>query len=188
MLAALAAMHHSELPSSLISQLGSGYTLAFYNYAASSPDELVVASVDDDGAVVGGGFVSYSPMNLPRRMISHTPLFGALLRKPLLAARLVMGQMSSVAGQHGDNHEDDPELIALFVKNGQRRRGIGGKILAHCESVLRSRSRDRYFIRTTEAPDNRAIAFYARAGFETVRSATIHGEAFRFMAKRLEQV
>lgn len=120
-------------------------------------------------------------------MILQTPLVGALLRSPRLAMQLAMDQMRGLSVP--DSAPDhDPELIALFVRNGERSRGIGSKILAHVESVLRSENRTRYFIRTTEAPDNRAIPFYMRAGFETVRSVTINGEAFRFMAKRLEQV
>ena len=183
-LAAVAGMHHSELPLSLISKLGLQYTLAFYNYAASSPHELVMAAVDDEGTVAGGGFVSFSPQDLPRRMVLRTPLVSALLCRPRLAAQLAMDQVRGLV-RNGDDPETDPELIALFVRNGDRSRGIGAKALAHIESVLRTQNRTRYFIRTTEAPDNRAIAFYMRAGFETVRSVTIHGEAFRFMAKRL---
>jgi GNAT superfamily N-acetyltransferase len=184
-LATVAAMHCSELPQSLISKLGKDYALAFYTFAASSPVEFVLAAIDEDGAVSGGGFVSLSPRDLQRRMISHTPLFGALLRKPILATRLLAGELLSLATRKDFNTGSDPELIAVFVGSGRRSRGIGLKILSHAESALRFRNCTRYFIRTTDTPDNRAIAFYERAGFKTVQSLSIHGEPFRFMAKQL---
>ncbi len=67
-LQALADMHRAMLPSSLISKLGQHYSTVLYRFGVSSPQEKVVAIMRDDGALIGGTFLSFNPANLSRRL------------------------------------------------------------------------------------------------------------------------
>lgn len=184
-LAAVAQMHRSELPGSLISRLGHAYTAAFYDFAATSVLEFVVAQTGGEGAVLGGGFVSFSPADLTRRMIMNTPLLRALIVRPEMAARLAWREIQSSGRSLDTNPQNDPELIALFVRRDCRSRGIGALLLRNIEQVLRNQNRTRYLIRTLDRTDNRAVKFYESAGFVTIDSVLLHGERFRMMAKQI---
>ena len=184
-LAAVAQLHRAELPGSLISRMGHAYSAAFYDFAATSALEFVVAQTGDGGIVLGGGFVSFSPADLTRRMMAKTPLVRALVVRPGMAASLVWREIQSCGRSPDTNPKNDPELIALFVRRDCRSRGIGALLLRDIEEVLRGQNKSRYLIRTLDRPDNRAVKFYESAGFATLSSVVLHGERFRIMAKQI---
>ena len=184
-LAAVARMHWTELPGSLISKLGRRYTAAFYGFVATSALEFVFARTDDEGTVLGGGFVSLSPAGLTSRIVRNTPLLRALVARPGVCARLMWGNIRSHGRTPDMNPENDPELVALFVRPDRRSHGIGALLLLDIEQVLRSQNRKRYVLRTVDRTENRAIKFYESAGFVTLTRESLHGENFRFMAKEL---
>jgi len=184
-LAALAAMHRAILPSSLISKLGQSYANAFYRFGAASREERVIAVLRDDGALAGGAFLSLSPASLTRRMALKTPLIGALVRKPFLAAHVAAHELKSLARHDEFNIENDPELVAVFVQVDQQGLGMGRALLRTVETTLREHRRLQYLIRTEDSSKNRAIGFYGREGFETRCTVNIRGQPFRIMMKSL---
>lgn len=182
-LADVAQMHRTELPDSLISRLGQAYTGAFYKFAAWSDFEFVFARTDDRGGILGGGFVSLSPADLTRRMAMDTPLFRTLVVRPSLATSLMWQAIQSTGRTQNANPQNDPELVALFVRRDLRSRGIGALLVRDIEQVLRDQNRKRYLIRTMDRTENRGVNFYESVGFVTVSSVSMHGERFRVMAK-----
>lgn len=115
----------------------------------------------------------------------NTPLLRALIVRPEMAARLAWREIQSSGRSLDTNPQNDPELIALFVRRDCRSRGIGALLLRNIEQVLRNQNRTRYLIRTLDRTDNRAVKFYESAGFVTIDSVLLHGERFRMMAKQI---
>jgi len=168
-------MHCSCLPSSLVSRLGLSYAETVYRYCTKSKLEVVFAASLQD-TVVGGAWLSLEPSSLSRRLLLRTTLVPALLAHPRLALEWI-GQRYRDAQSRESNRTATgyPEVIAIFVDAGHRGRGVGAQLLLEIEGFLRKRHVAHYVLRTHDSPENRAVAFYEREGFEEFGRHQKHG-------------
>jgi len=98
------------------------------------------------------------------------------------AGGAALGAVGLVAYDWDDRPERTPWVAGLIVRPDRRGRGIGGLLLARLEAGARSRGAARAWVAT----GGRAIAFYARCGWEVI--ATVPGDAgdpVTILAKRL---
>lgn len=185
-LAAAASLHHEALPGSIITQLGSSYTQAFYRFARSSRDEAIFIARSDVEGVLGAAVLSMDPKSLSRRLLFKTPLLFHLASRPLLAIDVACGLFSAAGLPH--DRERLPELVAIFSAESCRSRGVGKRLLDAIETYLASRRKSRYVVRTDDDPANRAIAFYRREGFQFAQKFSAHGHRFQLMIKQIDPV
>ena len=178
-----AALHCRLLPGSAIARFGQGFARSFYRYANRSPAESVFAAIDS-GAIIAAALVSYRPHDLQSRMLIHTSLFAAMATHPIAAAQIMRERL--FVRTEGDIDPTLPEVIAIFTEAGRQGQGIGARLLRAVEAELSTRGLRQYCVRTEDAPDNRAIAFYDKQGFSVVgRTRTPQG-GFRVMVRRID--
>ena len=181
----LAELQCRYLPTSLVSRFGPGYARAFFRFVAASEEETLLAE-RADGVIVGACVLSWSPATLSRRLLLRTPLLAWLpLRVRHLPWRGVVRGLLGPAGEESVAVGGAPEIVLIFVDAAGRSRGIGTRLLARCESILRERGMDRYVVRTDTADDAPAVRFYRRNGFLDSGYFRQHGSAFRLMSKHL---
>lgn len=182
----LAAMHAACLPHSVLSLLGGEFLGAFYRFAARGPVETVLAARDGDEAVAGA-LVSRRPATLNRRALFATPLAWAVLRHLHRAPvrQAVFGNARIAWDDPAWATEPEPELLEFFCRADRRGRGFGGALVAHVDRLLAAEGIGRYFVRTTDAPDNRALKFYRGHGFVPVGRIDANGVRFALLMKTL---
>lgn len=167
----IAAMHCECLPDSLVSRIGPRYARAFYRHVDRSTDELAFVH-RSGGRVASACIVSLEPHTLKRRLLTRTAL---VLHAPLALRRLPLrGIASSLIGRGGGEEEGGamqprgPEVLLIFTEPAARSSGLGAQTLARCEEHLRERGHQRYYVKTADESDNRAIGFYLRNGFARI--------------------
>jgi ribosomal protein S18 acetylase RimI-like enzyme len=186
---ALAALHAASLPSSLLSKLGTGALVRYYQYLMDSEAELVWVA-DEDGAVAGGCVLSDQPQTMLGRFARHAPfrlareLAVQTLRDRDLRARLARRLRDPGAEPHDPPHS--PEVTQIFTDPRLRGRGLGAQLLRTCEATLRTRGSGTYFVHTQRDDNDAGIRFYRREGFVTIGESRSFGEAFLVMQKELD--
>jgi ribosomal protein S18 acetylase RimI-like enzyme len=185
-LEASASLHHVALPDSIISRIGRGYTDAFYRFAAASPKEAVFSALGPDGSVVGAAVLSLEPATLSRRLFFRTPLAPHLLRRPRLAIDMGVEMLRAFAAKDRSSCPRDlAEVLAIFTRPNERSRGIGRCLLRSTEAYLAQRNIASYMVRTVDRPDNRALAFYDREGFQAAGRLHAYGTEFLVLTKHV---
>jgi ribosomal protein S18 acetylase RimI-like enzyme len=188
-LAAAARLHRDALPNSVISRLGSAYTEAFYRFAAASEKEFVFVAHAPDGSVLGAAVLSLDPSSLTRRLLFGTPLACYLPRKPRLTAEMACDVLLAPCRKRSSSLPHDvPEVIAIFSRTEDRSRGIGRDLLRCVEALLSRQGKHRYFVRTDDRPENRAITFYHREGFQYIGQLRTHGNRFQILLKQFDEI
>lgn len=165
----LARMHIATLPESLVSVIGERYALAFYRYLCESRDEALF--LDRNGPtgteVIGACIVSLHPETLNRRLLKHTPLVPmALIALRNLAAKYWQGKHHMAQAEVSCEQPLGPEIILIFTLPTVRNQGCGARLLLKSELWLAAHGTNKLYVKTRDAPDNRAIAFYQRAGYQ----------------------
>jgi|GEM_PF-3488868 len=182
----LARMHCTCMPSSLVSRLGVSNAEAVYRYCARSKLEVVFAANAQD-TVVGGAWLSLAPSSLSRRLLFCTPLVPKLFARPNLALEWIrQGYRDARSRESRRTIKGYPGVIAIFVDASHRGRGVGAQLLLQMESFLRGRNVTHYVLRTEDSPENRAVAFYQREGFEGFGRHQQHGTWHRDLIKAIE--
>jgi GNAT superfamily N-acetyltransferase len=179
----IASLHSEALPTSNVSKLGPSYTRSWYRFAAASQLEEAFVAHDASGAVIGGAMLTLSPEGLAKRILLHTPMIFHLAVRPRLAFRLALDKLRSE--DHASKVRGVPEVIAIFVNSAYRSQQVGKRLLAFIEGWLRHRGATCYAVRTEDNPNNRAIAFYLREGFQAVSRFQAHGISFQLLMKQI---
>lgn len=170
----LAALHRECLPGSAVAELGERYAERFHRYIGSSSKEHVFLHRDARGAIDAACVVSLDPRGLNRRLWTHTSLFSRLLgnttpgrRRSLSSALSPFPRAHRYENGNGASLLlDAPEIILIFVKVGQRRRGVGRALLDRSRAWLRAGGYRSCIARTLDDPRNHAADFYRATGFE----------------------
>ena len=181
--AALATLHRSSLPSSLLSTMGHATLVRYYAFASGSSRELVLAAVEGD--VVGGCVLTYEPGTLLGRFVAAgRSRFAADFARAFVRDRDLRRRLWWRLRQGGsDDAEDVPEITQIFTDARLRGRGIGRQLLRSCEEALRVAGHSEYIIHTQRDDNDAGIRFYRREGFTTVAETRSFGEWFLVMKK-----
>jgi GNAT superfamily N-acetyltransferase len=184
---ALARLHATSLPSSLLTLLGHAALVRYYELVIASAVERV--EVADDRGVLGGCVLSDEPHTLLGRFAKHSPLrlardlAAGVLRDPALRSRLAH-RFTHAPGQAAGPFA--PEVTQIFTDAAARGRGIGAALLRSTETALRARSVPAYYVHTHRDNNEAGIRFYRREGFETVSEGQSFGEVFLVMRRSLD--
>lgn len=182
---ALARLHTTSLPTSLLTELGHGALVRYYQFAIRSSHEHVWVAVEDD-EVVGGCVLSDDPASVMRRFVRQVPvqfatdLGKAILRRGGLRRRLLAGLRGGSDGGH------KPEVTQIFTDAQRRGQGVGAQLLRVCEQTLRARRAASYFVHTQRDDNEAGIRFYRREGFVQIGESRSFGEAFVVLQKELD--
>lgn len=184
-IAALGRMHVEALPESLVSRVGERYARAFYGYLAGSDREVVFVERDPlaGNAVVAACIVSLHPETLNRRLWWRTPL----LPMAVLAVSRLLRRSGppDLAGETGVVQPAGPEVILIFTQRGLRSRGCGARLLTRAEAWLAAHGATVLYVKTRDAPTNRAVGFYLQSGFAVIGSVVSKGKKLVLFHKRI---
>ena len=186
-IAQLASLQTELLPKSLVSLLGEDFARSFYRYASRSEQESVLVLLRGNRAL-GACVLSFDPGSLDRRLLARTPMLAfALLRfYRLPLGALVRESLWRARSGAKPEHELLPELVLIFVSHELLGKGLGGRMMEECETLLRARSIDAYTVNTEDEEGNLALNFYVSRGFQVVGKALRHGIRYIVLRKDLE--
>lgn len=193
-IATLAVLHRQSLPGSVLSWLGVGYLRAFYRYVQRSNLEALVVH-RDEGGIAGAAVIAWQPSRLTRRLLLRTPMLAYLaLRAPWVATRLFRRRrLLAKAGSTAPivvstDLLQAPEVVHFFTTPDRRGHGCGAVLLLKCERLLRSLGEPRYWLKTEDASDNRALNFYRRNGLSPIGTIVASEVRFVVLAKHVDGV
>lgn len=176
----IAKAHIQCLPESLLSDIGVRFVKAFYRAACQSDQEHLIARFEND-VLAGVAFVSLNADSLTSRLMTPrmyiSLAFSMLI--PSIASRVVKTFMAS------SEDSNVPELVFFFSTPEFRGKGIGKRLLCDVVEALQERSLDTYAIKTLDSPDNQAIEFYSRNGFERQKSFSHAGHQYVYMTTKI---
>jgi GNAT superfamily N-acetyltransferase len=190
---ALAALHMASLPSSMISRLGIAAVERFYEFARTSPKEIVWSALDGQD-VIGGCVMSDEPYTMLARFTRTArfrfarELAAATLGDAELRRRIASRFRDGIFGeaQASSDGPHAPEVTQIFTDARRRGHGVGAALLRTCEETLRGRRVMKYFVHTHSNDNEAGIRFYKREGFVTIGHARSFGESFVIMKKALD--
>ena len=186
---AIAGLHRVSIGDSIPALLGLAYLKRFYRFLiASEADWLFVERVD--GAIASVCVLSLAPESAFARSIRGTlPSLALHAARALATSRdfralffAWLGEQIRSPGTLGDA----PEITYVFTRASQRGRQLGQRLVARVEAFLATRGVAYYRVKTIDAVENRALAFYDENGFQ--RSGHRHegGRCFVVFQKRLD--
>ena len=181
----LAVMHEKYMPDSLVTMFGRAYAQEFYDFVVDSPNDCLLVH-EENGNILGACVLSMSPIDLTRRLVVSTRL---VLWGWLGIWRMFTRGYSKIAadGAFGPkrNQQNLPEIVYIFVEENARNHGVGAHLLAMCEKFLSSRGCDCVIVNTRDEPSNRAMNFYLRNGFVTIRRYLYGGAPSQTLRKNV---
>lgn len=167
----LAVLHHGVMKT-LLSDLGLPIVLRYYQVVQSDPDVIGLCAVSDTGGMLGWAIGSPHPDMINARL--RTPVVWFILQmvrltftRPVVLWQLITSVLSS--SSQADMKVGAIELTYIGTAAGQRGRGLGRELLnAFIEA---SRSKDyRSVLLSVEVDNVPAVAMYAKAGFEIIKT------------------
>jgi ribosomal protein S18 acetylase RimI-like enzyme len=182
---ALARLHATCLPASLLTELGHGSLVRYYQFAIRSSHEHVWVAQESGDDIVGGCVLSDDPASVMRRFVRQVPvqfakdLGTALIRRGSLRRRMLAG----LRGGSEEGHR--PEVTQIFTDAQRRGHGFGAQLLRACEETLRAARTGSYFVHTQRDDNEAGIRFYRREGFVQIGESRSFGEVFVVMQKTL---
>jgi ribosomal protein S18 acetylase RimI-like enzyme len=181
----IARLHRVSLDDSLPSFLGDRYLARFYRYLASSAlEQLLVARSGDTGtgSVDSVCVLSFDPGSMQRRAVQATLVPFAVSASTALVRDsafrdLVLRMLTARSGVEGEP-PGSPEITHIFTDPAQRGRALGRALVERVDRHLRDRGVPVCYVRTIDDPENRALAFYDRNGYQRVGRTFGAGRGF----------
>jgi ribosomal protein S18 acetylase RimI-like enzyme len=181
----LATLHAAALPRSLFTALGHTALVRYYAYCEASRWETAWTATEA-GRVVGACVVSREPDSVLARFVRHAPIaFARELGGLVVRDRTVRGHLVAQLRDRSATEPHRPEITQIFTDDRQRGRGIGAALLRTCETDLRTRGVQCYFVHTERDDNTAGIRFYRREGFTPIGESRSFGRAFLVMQKDL---
>ena len=176
----LAALHSLCLPESSVALLGTGGLAKAYKVLGENRFEQIYVSLNAEGHITGGAVLSFSPDSIARRLSFHPSLVPYLaIGAARLAWRMYRGTRSSGVSRKSLNSPvKSPEVVWLFVAPGQRRLGLGRRLLAACAQDAESNGFRPMSIYAPN-PGDETQAFYRALGFQDQGAAAKRGKNLR---------
>lgn len=184
----MAELHVASVEDSIPTMLGAGYAKAFFRYLAGSGREVVLTA-REGGRIESVLVLSFEPGTVYGRTLRATwlQLLASAGRAVVLSSvfrRFVVRFVGDLArGTAGQAHT--PEITYAFTRESLRSTGMGSKLVARADALLRALDVTSYYVRTIDAPTNRALAFYERNGFDRIERQIEGGRAFAVLRKEL---
>lgn len=166
-----AALHVGQINEGFLAMLGAGFLSRLYRRVAREPSSFLLVAEDGTTTV---GFLAGSTdvAGLYRSFVVRDGVFAALscAARLLRSWRRVMETL-----RHGTGGETGagPELLAVAVDPAERGRGAGALLVEGFLAEIARRGCATAHV-VVGADNERAIALYRRAGFETQERFELH--------------
>lgn len=164
-------IHCDAFEGFFLTSLGTSFLTFYYkNFVRSNETVCMVATEDDK--VMGFSAATKVCKGFNSRLIKQN-LFGfALLSLKLLfinpRALIRLAKNLTKKGGTIDDNEDYAELYSIGVDRSQQGKGIGKKLLAKTEDVMRLEGVERVSLTTDYDNNDNAIGFYQSMGYEVL--------------------
>lgn len=188
---ALARLHATSLPGSLLTELGHRALARYYRFAISSSHEhvWVIGGDEVSGAdeVIAGCVLSEAPNTIMKRFLRYGPLdFAGNMARAVASSRSLRRRLLQGLRAGGSDGGHSPEVTQIFTDASRRGEGLGAQLLRVCEEALRARGTRKYFVHTQRDDNEAGIRFYRREGFVVIGESKSFGETFLVMQKDLD--
>lgn len=181
--AAVAALHHSMLPDSFLSELGTGFLQVMYRRICKDPGSILLVARTDEALV---GFIAGTKDTraLYWRFLSFDLVPAAAAALPVLVRRSRWALETLRYGSGGATLAQSlpsAELLSLAVLPSARGRGLGKTLVEALQDEFRRRN--VVGARVVVAANNPvAITTYQRCGFVPLADVEVHrGHASKVM-------
>ena len=185
----IAELHRAGIGDSIPALLGLAYLKRFYRFLVASDLEwLFVERVD--GAIGSVCVLSLAPETAFARSIRATlpslalHTAAAFVASGAFRTLFVAWLREQIRG--GGIPADAPEITYVFTRAPQRGRQLGRRLVARVDLFLKDRGVRSYRVKTLDAAENRALAFYDENGFRRSGHRREGGRCFVVFQKKLD--
>lgn len=167
----IVVIHCDAFKDFFLTSLGKDF-LNFYYTNFIKSNETVSMVAEDEGRVVGFSAATKYCKGFNSRLIKHNLFSFGLLSLKLLftnpAALIRLAKNLTKKGDSVEDNEDYAELYSIGVDSGQQGKGVGKKLLAKTEDVLKEEGVARVSLTTDYNNNESAVGFYHSMGYETL--------------------
>ena len=164
-------IHCDAFKDFFLTSLGKDF-LTFYYTSFIKSKETVSMVAEDEGNVVGFSAATKLCKGFNIRLIKQNLFSFSLLSIKLLftnpEALIRLVKNLTKKGDSVEDYEDYAELYSIGVDSRQQGKGVGKKLLAKTEIVLKEEGVERVSLTTDYDNNESAVGFYHSMGYETL--------------------
>ena len=164
-------IHLDAFKDFFLTRLGSDF-LKFYYTCFVKSSETVTMVAEEEGIVYGFSASTKVCKGFNSRLIkSNLFAFGMLSLKMLFSypkSLIRLAKNLTKKGEGVEDNEDYAELYSIGVSKSAQGRGVGKKLLAASEEILKKEGVDRVSLTTDYYNNESAVGFYHSMGYETL--------------------
>lgn len=179
-------IHLETLSEDLLPQLGEKFLIKFYKYINNSELEEIFFIKDQDN-LLATCIISYHPNTLLRRVLKNTFIYfiysfaiNILTNKKLFISvfKIFFNKTIFVS--------QSPEIVYIFTNPIFQGKGIGKNVIEKVENALRNKKINKYYVKTLNDKENKAINFYLKNGFKKIKRFNYAGNVYLYLEKCLD--
>lgn len=167
----IVVIHCDAFKDFFLTSLGKDFLTFYYSNFIKS-NETVSMVAEEGGSVVGFSAATKVCKGFNSRLITqHIISFGLLSLKLLFTnpgALIRLAKNLTKKGDSVEDNEDYAELYSIGVDSSQQGKGVGKKLLAKTEEVLKVEGVERVSLTTDYDNNESAVGFYHSMGYETL--------------------
>ena len=164
-------IHLDAFKDFFLTRLGSDF-LKFYYTCFVKSSETVTMVAEEEGIVYGFSASTKVCKGFNSRLIkSNLFAFGMLSLKMLFSypkSLIRLAKNLTKKGEGVEDNEDYAELYSIGVSKSAQGKGVGKKLLAASEEILKKEGVDRVSLTTDYYNNESAVGFYHSMGYETL--------------------
>lgn len=164
-------IHLDAFKGFFLTSLGSAF-LKFYYTCFVKSSETVTMVAEEEGIVYGFSASTKVCKGFNSRLIkSNLFAFGMLSLKMLFSSPKSLIRLAknlTKKGEGVEDNEDYAELYSIGVSKSAQGKGVGKKLLAASEEILKKEGVDRVSLTTDYYNNESAVGFYHSMGYETL--------------------
>lgn len=164
-------IHLDAFKGFFLTSLGSAF-LKFYYTCFVKSSETVIMVAEEEGIVYGFSASTKVCKGFNSRLIkSNLFAFGMLSLKMLFSSPKSLIRLAknlTKKGEGVEDNEDYAELYSIGVSKSAQGKGVGKKLLAASEEILKKEGVRRVSLTTDFDHNEQAVGFYHSMGYETL--------------------
>lgn len=164
-------IHCDAFEGFFLTSLGTSFLTFYYHCFVKSDETVSMVAIEDD-KIVGFSASTKKCKGFNSRLIKQNLFSFAMLSLKLLftntGALLRLVKNLTKKGDTVEDNEDYAELYSIGVDSHQQGKGIGKKLLAKTEEVMKQEGVERVSLTTDYDNNESAVGFYHSMGYETL--------------------
>lgn len=164
-------IHCDAFEGFFLTSLGTSFLTVYYHCFVKSAETVSMVAIEDD-RVVGFSAATKECKGFNSRLIKQNLFSFAMLSLKLLftntGALLRLVKNLTKKGDTVKDNEDYAELYSIGVDSHQQGKGIGKKLLAKTEEVMKQEGVEQVSLTTDYDNNESAVGFYHSMGYETL--------------------